>query len=323
MTESTAKHTHQADLLKAVLKKGESLLIFTHNNPDPDAIASAYMLDLICKSLGKRSKIVYGGLLTRSENKMMVNLLKIPLYRYKDKEEKEFDHLALVDTQAHASNNVFPKDVAPLITFDHHTNTLPKRNFCLVNTTAGATATLVLPIYLKMNLPLTENVANAYCYAITAETRDLGRGATDTDVLYYQKIFSKASPVTLSKIRYAKKSVEFYDVLKNALSLYHIENHIASCVLGKIPSPEYVSEIADTLLNIAGVTFTIVAGKTDETTFISTRTSYEDIKMEAILNEAIGDRGGCGGHDMIAAGSFKGNPRPVVKRFIKIIKSRQ
>lgn len=313
------EHSHQCDLLKAVLKKGKSLLIFTHNNPDPDAIASAWILALICESLNIKTKIVYSGYLTRSENRKMVDLLGIPLTKYTPGTEKNYDHLAAVDTQAAATNNAFPDDISPLITFDHHTNKLPKRNFCVVNTSAGATATLILPLYLELKLPISEAVANAYCYAIIAETKDLSRGATDTDIYYYQKIFAYANPVTISKIRYARKPKEYYTVLHDALSIFLIENRVASCVLKKIPSPEYIAEIADTLLNIKGVSFVIVTAKVNKSVFVSTRTSHDDVEMEQVLNKAIDGNGSSGGHDRIAAGIYNGPPRKLVKHFKEIV----
>ena len=57
------------------------LLILTHDFPDPDALASAFALQhLVQSAFDIQSRIAYGGELGRTENKMMVRLLRIPLY---------------------------------------------------------------------------------------------------------------------------------------------------------------------------------------------------------------------------------------------------
>ena len=66
--------------LDHVLEGQKKLLIVLHNNPDPDALASALALRyLVSKRYNIRSNIAYGGLIGRAENRAMVRELKIPL----------------------------------------------------------------------------------------------------------------------------------------------------------------------------------------------------------------------------------------------------
>ncbi|MGB3862231.1 MAG: hypothetical protein WA915_09095 [Candidatus Aminicenantaceae bacterium] len=58
------------------------VLILPHDNPDPDAIASAWGLSyLLKKKLGLASTIAYSGLIGRTENRELVRELKIPLVK--------------------------------------------------------------------------------------------------------------------------------------------------------------------------------------------------------------------------------------------------
>src|SRR5436305_1692651 len=56
------------------------LTILTHDYPDPDAIASALALGFIAQAeFGIRCRLVYGGVIGRTENREMVKRLKIPI----------------------------------------------------------------------------------------------------------------------------------------------------------------------------------------------------------------------------------------------------
>ena len=55
------------------------LLILIHDFPDPDALASAFALQHLAHSaFDIPSRIAYGGELGRTENRMMVRMLRIP-----------------------------------------------------------------------------------------------------------------------------------------------------------------------------------------------------------------------------------------------------
>ena len=66
-------------LLKFLAEKKENispLLILTHNYPDPDAIASAFTLQYLTENFfGMKTKIAYGGVIGRMENRSMVDIL--------------------------------------------------------------------------------------------------------------------------------------------------------------------------------------------------------------------------------------------------------
>ena len=46
---------------KNLLSKNKKLLIVMHDDPDPDALASAYLLSLIAKKFLLSTRIVYAG----------------------------------------------------------------------------------------------------------------------------------------------------------------------------------------------------------------------------------------------------------------------
>jgi nanoRNase/pAp phosphatase (c-di-AMP/oligoRNAs hydrolase) len=62
--------------LLAAIDEASDILILTHNDPDPDAVASALALRyLLAEKLNVTGQIAYHGIFGRAENKALVNYL--------------------------------------------------------------------------------------------------------------------------------------------------------------------------------------------------------------------------------------------------------
>jgi len=92
--------------LREVLYGHSQLLIIPHNDPDPDAIASAVGLQyLVAEMFGIKAQIRYRGIIGWAENRALVRYLKHPLHKLKHKKINQDIPLALIDTQPGAGNN--------------------------------------------------------------------------------------------------------------------------------------------------------------------------------------------------------------------------
>ena len=66
--------------LLAVARTHKRALVLTHDNPDPDAVASACGLAfLLSKSAGIEAHSAYGGIIGRAENKALLKVLHLPI----------------------------------------------------------------------------------------------------------------------------------------------------------------------------------------------------------------------------------------------------
>jgi nanoRNase/pAp phosphatase (c-di-AMP/oligoRNAs hydrolase) len=107
---SQAKIAELSSIVEGSSQKG--LLILCHNNPDPDALASAFGFSyLLQKKFNMRCVMGYGGVMTRAENKAMVNRLRIPVKRLLYEDLSQYSAVALIDAQ-------------PISTQTHKRNTL-------------------------------------------------------------------------------------------------------------------------------------------------------------------------------------------------------
>ena len=72
---------NRLEALANVLENQTSVLILPHNDPDPDAIATAVGLRYLLKEKFQvESRIAYQGYIGRAENKALVRYLEIPLH---------------------------------------------------------------------------------------------------------------------------------------------------------------------------------------------------------------------------------------------------
>src|SRR5262249_7236614 len=139
-----------ASLLQTLERPGP-LVILPHDNPDPDALASAAALKWLAATLLKKdAHIVLGGVVGRAENRAMLTSLSITLGPVSEVRFAADTQVALVDTQPGRPNNSLPEGVLPAVVIDHHPayEAYPGVPFLDLREPYGATST-ILTEYLR------------------------------------------------------------------------------------------------------------------------------------------------------------------------------
>jgi nanoRNase/pAp phosphatase (c-di-AMP/oligoRNAs hydrolase) len=290
--------------LSKILEGCNKMIILTHDYPDPDSIASAMVLSYLLKNkFNLKSKIVFGGQVLRAENKAMIIHLNINMMHINRVRWGKKNFVALVDTQKEFTNHSLPKFIQPLLVFDHHIALGNKSAlFSDVRTHFGATVTILYEYIKAVNLGITSTLATAISYAISSETQDLGREASNKDIETYIDVYPKANKKILSKIIHPKLSREFFVVLNSALKNARQYRNIIHVHLGHIISPEFVSNIADLFLQHERITWAIVTGRLNNQLYVSLRSTNLTTNVGKLLQGVIRRRGFAGGHRMIAGG---------------------
>lgn len=292
-------------LLSAVTQGKKRLLILTHDNPDPDALSSAAALKyLLGKIFGIHCRIAYGGAIIRPENRAMVQRLKIhpvPIQKIKMTPHQD---IALVDTQPGFGNNSLPKGLSPLIVIDHHPSRrkTPLATFADLRPNYGATATILTEYLNASGLPIPVSLATALFYGIASETQDLGREAREPDNKAYLALFPKANKRILSHIRNAPVPRSYFQHLETGLRNSFTYKNVIGTRLGPVSGQDIVPLIADLLLRLERMSWSIVLGRCDGRLFVSIRTRNPRAHSGRLLRRVLGSRGSAGGHDMVAGG---------------------
>jgi nanoRNase/pAp phosphatase (c-di-AMP/oligoRNAs hydrolase) len=301
-----------ADLVRVLGQPGP-LLILPHDNPDPDAMASAVALKYLVNELvGKEASIVLGGIVGRAENRAMRTYLNISLVPVGEVTFQDGAQVALVDTQPGRSNNSLPDGVVPTVVVDHHPAyaQYPGVPFLDLRDQYGATSTILTEYLRESKLAIEPKIATALFYGIAAETQDLGREATAADIEASHFLYPYANKRRLAKIENARVPREYFRVFRDAIdraALY--DQTVVVSILGDVQYPDMVAEVADFLLRLDEAEWAAAIGAFNGSLHCSIRTTDRDTNAGDLLQRVLGAKS-AGGHDMIAGGRIPLGPDP-------------
>ncbi|MEW6716975.1 MAG: DHH family phosphoesterase [Chloroflexota bacterium] len=292
--------------LKKVLSEYSEVLIIPHNDPDPDAIASATALRyLLGEMLGLSSRIAYQGIVGRAENKALVRYLKNPLQRLNFSELRQGIPIALVDTQPGAGNNPLPTDVNATIVIDHHTwrKASATARFVDVRTEMGSTTTILVEYLRRANLEVHPTLATALFYGIKVDTMGLSREASPEDVEAYFYLLPQIDIDAITQIENAQVPTVYFKSFTSALQAAKIYDHdTVISFIGKMAYPDLGAEIADLLLRLQDVQWVICMGVYENELILSVRSRNRQIRAGSLVREIVGGQGTAGGHGTMAGG---------------------
>jgi nanoRNase/pAp phosphatase (c-di-AMP/oligoRNAs hydrolase) len=301
-----------ADLLR-VLERPGPLILLPHDNPDPDAMASAVALKyLVNRLLNKEAYIALGGIVGRAENRAMRTYLNIELVPVNEVRFSPDVQVALVDTQPRRSNNSLPEDVTPMVVIDHHPAyaAYPGVPFLDLRDAYGATSTILTEYLQESRLDVEPKIATALFYGIAAETQDLGREATAADIEAAHFLYPYTNKRRLAKIENARVPREYFRVFREAIDHAALYDHrVVVSLLGEVQYPDMVAEVADFLLRLDEAEWSAAIGLYDSCLYCSIRTTDRDTNAGDILQAVLGAKS-AGGHDMIAGGRVPVSPDP-------------
>ena len=295
------------NLLKGLeeLRGRRNLLIYMHDNPDPDAMAAAMGIKhLVECTTDLTATLALGGIVGRAENRAMVERLKVPLIPAEVLNTDHFDTIAIVDSQPGTGNNSLPADRKVDIVVDHHParEESAQARWCDIRPQLGATSTIVLQYLREQNIPLHTSLATALFYAIRSETRDLGREATAAERDAYLFLIPMVDHHLMFRIQQPKLPRQYYEALDRALRMAQVWGDVITVNLGAIAYPDLVAEVADLLLDCEGAQFVLCCGRFGKQIFVSMRTVPTQRRAGALMRQIIGTDGTSGGHGTTAGG---------------------
>jgi nanoRNase/pAp phosphatase (c-di-AMP/oligoRNAs hydrolase) len=307
MAEETKPEQSVLERFFDAFPRGGSLLILTHNHPDPDSIASAAALREISQVLGDAdTTLAYGGIIGRAENAHMVKYLGLVLKPIEKLKPESFDKIALVDTQPRTGNNSLPNRQLPDLVIDHHPMISPTKRvkFVDVRTEYGATASILSQYLFHFGMPIDRNLATALLYGIKSETQDLGREAHEVDVESYLRLFPIANKRLLAKIVNSRVPQSYFKYLMNAIQNAQVAGNAVITRLSEAANPEMIPEFADLMLRLHGAAWAFCIGDFDGSIYVSIRTTNIKKNAGKLMKQLVKGKGTGGGHGLIAGGKI-------------------
>lgn len=298
-TEKTASQ------LRKILQKSkdETIGIFSHNEPDPDSIASALAFQKICEKEGVHSKIYYGGEISHQENIELVRLLEIELHRIGNEDElaialQNSSKIVLIESAFPSENNVLPKDVVPNIVLDHHSTSrdVIASDLVDVRSDVGALST-ALTIYLQQfDVKMDAKMATALLYALKVDTKSFTRNVSPTDLKAAAFLSPFADGKLLKRIESPPMSSDTMDVIGRAIVNREIKEGVLFSSVGYVEERDALPQAVEFMMRESDVRIAGMCGIRGFNIHISARSNDPNVHIGEVVKTAFAEFGSGGGH---------------------------
>jgi nanoRNase/pAp phosphatase (c-di-AMP/oligoRNAs hydrolase) len=298
----------QLDRLRSIAGTGP-VLILTHDNPDPDSLASGKALaTLFREAWGIPSRLVYSGLVARAENQAVLKRLT-PEWEHGDMlpDLKEYTAVAQVDTQPGAGNNRLNNVQPRHIVIDHH---FPLRDmidtvtYADVRTEMGSTVTMLFQYLEAAGIQPDPILATAMFYGLKTDTRSLSRGSSPADEIAFLELLHTLDQQELSRVELASLSRGYFRAFNRGLHATRLYGRVIVTRLGLMEQPDFAAEMADILIRLQDAHAALCLGQHGDTLHISLRTEPMGQHAGNIIQKLILPPGKAGGHGTMAGGQI-------------------
>lgn len=283
-------------------------------DPDPDSIASAFALKRLLWRHVYSTTVGIIRPIRRLNNVTMVRLLKFPLILLKDKKLDEFNRFFLVDGQP-AHHEFFQKIPYSLV-IDHHPVTpLADIPFLDIRPDYGATSTILTEYLMAAKIKPSRTLATALIYGIKTDTQNFERHSREEDVRAFHYLYDKVYQGILRKIEISDLALKdlayFCEAIKNkAVVKDRIYTHLANP-----PSADILVVLADFLLKVHDISWSIVSGVVDRVLVVIVRNDGYRKNAGRSVQKAFGPWGSAGGHRAAARAEIPlENLKDIVKK---------
>jgi nanoRNase/pAp phosphatase (c-di-AMP/oligoRNAs hydrolase) len=283
----------------------ERVLVFSHMNPDPDTVGAGAALALILRTvLGKTVQVCYRGLIGRAENRQLIRVLNLDIVHAKAVDQSRFQAVILVDCQPDYGYVPGVDNLPVAAVIDHHpwseaSAGVPHAD---VRPHYGSTSTILTEYVQEAGIEPDLSVATALFYGLKTDTQDLSRRTSAVDVAAYEWLLPRIDRPALGRIENPPLSRDYYSKFVTAVGRAVTYRSLVVTELGRMPYPDMVAEIADRLIRITDIEWSVCFGWHDGRVYLSVRTVHPTMDAGALVKTALLDEGMGGGHDTMAAG---------------------
>lgn len=297
----------RAEALRAFAQGAPALPIFIHEDPDPDAVASAFGVRVLLGRREETAPIVTLGLTMRPENRRMMQLLRLHVTEVTADELYRFDRLIAVDSQP---RGLEPARLGRLAILDHHPlDDGWHPEIADVRPGYAACATLVTE-YLRAwdEHRIRRDLATALLYGIKSDSDNLTRGVTPADVRAYAFLQQRAELDIIRRIERPMYSTALLHTFGRALAAVAVDNAVAATFAGGVSEPDshVIAELADFCLSLEGVCWAVAGAVVGEEVVLSVRHLGGNGGGDAgeLARRLAGEKGRGGGHATMARATW-------------------
>ncbi len=268
-------------------------------DPDPDAIGSALAIRRLLWHKVASTSIGLIRPIRRLNNLAMVRLLRLQLLPSSAIDLNKSDKFILVDGQP--DHNDFFSRVHYTAVIDHHppTETL-ECDFCDVRPEYGSTSTIMTQYLRAAKIKPSRALATCLLYGIKTDTRNFERHTLIEDVEAFRYLFEYADHNVLRKIEISDLSLSDTKFFRKAFERKHVVRDRIFAYLEEVPSSDILVEVAEFMLKIHDISWSVVSGIFHDALVIVVRNDGLRKDAGRLVRRSFGSLGCAGGHHAMA-----------------------
>ena len=299
-------------------RKDKKWIICSHDNPDPDSIASCLGMIHILTFLGVEDQVVtYCGEVSHPQNRAMINVLGLRITKWEDIKPPDDAVYVFIDCSFGQKN--ISIEHKPSLVVDHHKISTTDKDILFLHDEVGACSTLVLDLALSITYSKeseteengteqcfdpdeegTKELATALAIGIKTDTLDfLNETTTENDFQAFRLLGKHLSDEKFGRIVNYEFPPYVLDYEKTAW-----ENKRSEYVPHFITGLGYVDEsksdciptIADKFMRLQGVQTIVVYGIVENCIRASVRTSSAALDCQTLCDDVFGKGNGGAKH---------------------------
>ncbi|ELZ12665.1 phosphoesterase RecJ domain-containing protein [Halovivax asiaticus JCM 14624] len=308
LEEGASPAAERARRLRSALSAIDGrLAVVTHDNPDPDAIASAIALVALAESVGIDADACYYGEISHQENRAMLNVLDLEVRHLEAASAIDaYDGVALVDHSRPGINDGLATDADVDIVIDHHPPRGPVAgSFVDIRHLAGATSTVMTEYVDRFGVGFDRQTATALLFGIRIDTNDFTRETTALDFRAAAALSPHVDQTALDRIERPTVDGETVDTIARAIKNRERYGDVVVSSCGQIASRDALPQAADRLLSMDGVDTTLVYGFIDDMVYLSARSRDDEQDVGEVIRDAFEPIGSAGGHSDMAGAQLE------------------
>ncbi len=281
----------------------KEITIQCHDNPDPDALASAYGLYKYFKSSGKDVRIIYSGnfRIRKSNLLLMIKELNIPVSYYPADAGKINGLLLTADCQ-YGQGNVTKLEADDLAVIDHHNGTCDIA-LSEIHPELGGCSTLVWKLLQEEGFDVLadRSLCTALYYGLMTDTGSFSEISHPLDKDMRDCLIINESQIRL--FTNSNISLEEMRITGEALAGYAcISNYSCGILQADECDPNILGIISDMALQVAEFSVVVAYGHVSGGYKLSVRSCTKEVLADDFVKAIAEGVGSGGGHDFKAGG---------------------
>lgn len=268
-------------------------------NANPDAIACAWAVKRLLWRRTANVTISNVNVIDRPDNLALIRLIGVAITPFKKIKPERYNRVVMVDSQPDHHDTLAA--LTPSVIIDHHP-VGPSHQTCYqdIRPKYGATATILVEYLRAARIKPAVKLATALYYAIKTDTSNFERQTLIEDINAFQYVFRRSNITLARRIEHAEMRMDYLVYFRKALSEMRVRKERAYAHLGQVKHSDVCVQIADFLMRIEKINWTIVSGIDQERLVVIFRNDGIRKNAGRTAKNAFAEFGSAGGHKSAA-----------------------